>query len=117
MALHPLPTPTTPTPTIVSELTRLGVEVDASSRRRAEYSYDASNYRVRPVAVTFPRDAGEVARIAACCHQLGTPLTARGGGTSMAGNAIGDGVILDFSRYMNRIHRICLLYTSPSPRD
>ena len=106
MASHPLPTPTTPTPTIVSELTQLGIEVDASSRRRAEYSYDASNYRVRPVAVTFPRDAGEVARIAACCHHLETPLTARGGGTSMAGNAIGDGVILDFSRYMTRIHHI-----------
>ncbi|OBC03285.1 MULTISPECIES: FAD-binding and (Fe-S)-binding domain-containing protein [unclassified Gordonia (in: high G+C Gram-positive bacteria)] len=106
MALHPLPTPTTPTPTIVTELTRLGVEVDASSRRRAEYSYDASNYRVQPVAVTFPRDAAEVARIAACCHHLGTPLTARGGGTSMAGNAIGDGVILDFSRCMTRIHHI-----------
>lgn len=106
MAPHPLPTPTTPTPPIVTELTRLDIEVDASSRRRAEYSYDASNYRVRPVAVVFPRDAAEVARIAACCHRLGTPLTARGGGTSMAGNAIGDGVILDFSRYMTRIHHI-----------
>lgn len=106
MVLHPLPTPTISTPDIVTELTALGAEVDATSRRLSEYSYDASNYRVRPVAVTFPRDADEVAAIAACCHRLGIPLTARGGGTSMAGNAIGAGVVLDFSRHMSRIGNI-----------
>ena len=88
---------------IVDLLAAGGIEVDSASRRLAEYSYDASNYRVAPVAVTFPRDAGEVSRIAATCHRAGVPVVARGGGTSMAGNAIGHGVVLDLSRHMNAV--------------
>ncbi len=80
-----------------------GVEIDTTSRRLAEYSYDASNYRVAPLAVAFPRDPGDVSRLVATCHRAGVPIVARGGGTSMAGNAIGRGVVLDLSRHMNRV--------------
>ncbi|MDQ0664612.1 FAD/FMN-containing dehydrogenase/Fe-S oxidoreductase [Arthrobacter ulcerisalmonis] len=80
-----------------------GLELDMSSRRLTEYSYDASNYRVRPTAVAFPRSAEEVRTIIGICRRHGLPLTSRGGGTSMAGNAIGSGLVLDFSRYMNRL--------------
>ncbi|MFS0896986.1 FAD-binding and (Fe-S)-binding domain-containing protein [Mycolicibacterium litorale] len=79
------------------------VEVDTATRRIAEYSYDASNHRVPPLAVAFPRNPGEVSEVVALCHRSGVPVIARGGGTSMAGNAIGRGVVLDFSRYMNRV--------------
>lgn len=89
--------------TLVQRLTAGAVEVDTSSRRLSEYSYDASNYRVVPLAVAFPRNAAEVSEIARLCSELGVSLVARGGGTSMAGNAIGRGVVLDLSRYMNRI--------------
>nr|WP_232375481.1 FAD-binding and (Fe-S)-binding domain-containing protein [Mycolicibacterium baixiangningiae] len=82
------------------------VEVDTSGRRLAEYSYDASNYRVTPIAVAFPRNPGEVSELVTLCHRAGVPVIARGGGTSMAGNAIGGGVVLDLSRYMNRIRSI-----------
>ncbi|HEY2266022.1 MAG TPA: FAD-binding protein, partial [Streptosporangiaceae bacterium] len=61
-------------------------EVDDSPRRRAEYSSDASNYRVVPGVVAFPRDAGEVAAALDVARQAGVPLTSRGGGTSIAGN-------------------------------
>ncbi|GAB7068616.1 FAD-binding oxidoreductase [Mycobacterium hodleri] len=88
---------------VVELLGTSGVEVDVSSRRLAEYSYDASNYRVAPLAVAFPRDAGDVSRLVATCHRAGVPVVARGGGTSMAGNAIGRGVVIDTSRYMNAI--------------
>lgn len=67
------------------------------------YSYDASNYRVPPRAVAFPRSADDVVAVVRACQETGVPVTARGGGTSMAGNAVGPGVVLDFSRYMNRI--------------
>jgi FAD/FMN-containing dehydrogenase/Fe-S oxidoreductase len=80
-----------------------GVEIDTAGRRLAEYSYDASNYRVAPLAVAFPRDPDEVSRLVAACHRAGVPIVARGGGTSMAGNAIGAGVVLDLSRYMNAV--------------
>src|SRR5438093_11666718 len=78
-------------------------EVDISSRRRAEYSSDASNYRVVPSAVGFPRHADEVAAALSVCRSFGVPLTARGAGTSIAGNAIGAGLVLDFSRHLNRV--------------
>ena len=87
---------------ICADLTALGLSADASSRRRTEYAYDASNYRLRPLVVVFPRSAAEVAAVAAYCHRKGLTLTARGGGTGMGGNAIGNGVILDFSRHLNR---------------
>ena len=100
---------TTETPAGARELVgRLRAElgpvvVDASPRRRAEYSSDASNYRVVPQAVAFPRSADDVLAAAAVCRELATPLTVRGAGTSIAGNAVGPGVVLDLSRHLNRI--------------
>ncbi|MGV9713189.1 FAD-binding and (Fe-S)-binding domain-containing protein [Gordonia sp. NPDC003424] len=91
---------------VVGDLARLGVEVDGSSRRLSEYSYDASNYRVRPMAVVFPRSADDVARTAAYCHDHRVPIIARSGGTSMGGNAIGAGVVLDFSRHLDRLREV-----------
>lgn len=93
-------------PAVVSVLSAAGIDIDDATRRLSEYSYDASNYRVRPLAVAFPRTADDVARIARECHARGIPLIARGGGTSMAGNAIGSGVILDFSRHLNRVTEV-----------
>jgi len=82
---------------------RLSGEVDDSSRRRAEYSSDASNYRVVPEAVFFPASEEDVVLILAEARRTGTPVTARGAGTSVAGNAVGPGWILDFSRHLNRV--------------
>ena len=78
-------------------------EVDESSRRRAEYSSDASNYRVVPQVVAFPRDTGDILAAAEVSRRTGTPLTTRGAGTSIAGNAAGPGIVLDTSRYLGRI--------------
>ncbi|MFE4833862.1 FAD-binding and (Fe-S)-binding domain-containing protein [Arthrobacter sp. NPDC056691] len=91
---------------VLERLSAAGISADASPRRLAEYSYDASNYRVPPLAVVFPRSTEDVVAVLAACRETRTPLVSRGGGTSMAGNAIGPGVVLDFSRHMNRIHGI-----------
>lgn len=91
---------------LAAELRRTGVEVDVSARRRAEYSTDASLYRVVPAAVVFPRAVDDVLATLEVCRSLGVPLTSRGAGTSIAGNAVGPGVVLDFSRHLNRVHRI-----------
>jgi FAD/FMN-containing dehydrogenase/Fe-S oxidoreductase len=77
--------------------------VDDSVRRRAEYSSDASNYRVVPTVVAFPRHVDEAAAALGAARQLGVPVTCRGGGTSIAGNAVGTGLVLDFSRHLNRV--------------
>ncbi|QLY31001.1 FAD-binding oxidoreductase [Nocardia huaxiensis] len=78
-------------------------EVDTDARRRAEYASDASNYRVLPAAVVFPRTAGDVAAALGIARGEGLAVTARGAGTSVAGNAIGPGLVLDFSRHLNGI--------------
>ena len=89
---------------LAAELSRAGIaEVDASSRRRAEYSTDASNYRVVPTVVVFPRSVEDVAAALSVTRSTGVALTARGAGTSIAGNAVGAGIVLDFSRHLNRI--------------
>ena len=89
---------------VAAALRRAGVaDVDTSTRRRGEYSTDASLYRVPPRAVVFPYDADEVRAVLDTCRALGVPLTSRGAGTSIAGNAVGPGVVLDFSRHMNQV--------------
>ncbi len=88
----------------VNQLRRAGLaEVDDSPRRRAEYSTDASLYRVVPQVVAFPRSVDEVIGALSVCRDLKVPLTARGAGTSIAGNSIGTGLVLDFSRHLNRV--------------
>ncbi|MFF7991027.1 FAD-binding and (Fe-S)-binding domain-containing protein [Kitasatospora xanthocidica] len=91
---------------LADALRRAGVEVDVSARRRAEYSTDASLYRVVPTAVVLPRSVDDVLSTLEVCRSLGVPLTARGAGTSIAGNAVGTGVVLDFSRHLDRVHHI-----------
>ncbi|NLF05621.1 MAG: FAD-binding oxidoreductase, partial [Actinomycetales bacterium] len=98
---------TTATEELVSALRRaVSGEVDASSRRRAEYSTDASNYRVVPEVVVFPRSADDVLATLETARELGSPVTSRGGGTSVAGNAVGPGVVIDFSRHLDAIGEI-----------
>ncbi|MGW6704360.1 FAD-binding and (Fe-S)-binding domain-containing protein [Streptomyces sp. NPDC054956] len=64
---------------------------------------DASNYRRVPLGVIAPRDAEDVAAALAVCAAAGVPVVPRGGGTSIAGQATGVGVVLDFTRHMNAL--------------
>jgi FAD/FMN-containing dehydrogenase/Fe-S oxidoreductase len=92
---------------VVGALRRAGLtEVDDSPLRRAEYSTDASLYRVVPQVVAFPRATDDVVAALDVCRSLGVPLTARGAGTSIAGNAVGAGLILDFSRHLAGIRAV-----------
>jgi FAD/FMN-containing dehydrogenase/Fe-S oxidoreductase len=89
---------------LASVLGRAGVhDVAADDTTRALYTSDASLYRVLPLVVVRPHDDAEVEAVLTVCRGEGVPLTSRGGGTSIAGNAIGAGVVLDFSRHMNRV--------------
>ncbi|MWA11869.1 FAD-binding and (Fe-S)-binding domain-containing protein [Streptomyces sp. BA2] len=78
-------------------------EVDFSVTARALNTMDASNYRRVPLGVHAPRDADDVAAALAVCRERGVPVVARGAGTSIAGQATGTGLVLDFTRHMNRI--------------
>ncbi|MBK3581634.1 FAD-binding oxidoreductase, partial [Streptomyces sp. MBT65] len=85
-----------------AELTRtVRGEVGFDVTSRALTTMDASNYRRVPLGVVAPRDADDVAAVLAVCRAHGVPVVARGGGTSIAGQATGTGVVLDFTRHMN----------------
>jgi len=81
-----------------------GVVAD-DRRTRALYAADGSNYRAVPDLVVVPADADELATAVTMIAAAGAPVVVRGGGTSMAGNAIG-GVVIDASRQVNRILEI-----------
>ncbi len=92
---------------VAEALRRAGVGgVDDSALARAMYSSDASLYRVPPAVVVTPREAAELPVVLGVCRDAGVPLTMRGGGTSIAGNAVGPGVVVDVSRHLNRVLEI-----------
>ena len=74
---------------------------DAASRGR--YSTDASIYQVEPLGVAVPRDKDDVAAALAIAREAGVPVLPRGGGTSQCGQAVGRALVLDCSRYMNKL--------------
>src|ERR1041385_5201000 len=81
-------------------------EVRSDRLSRALYSTDASVFQIVPCGVVLPRTEADVVATVKTCARLGVPLTARGGGTSQAGQCIGPGVVLDCSKYFNRILEI-----------
>ncbi|MGK5115408.1 FAD-binding and (Fe-S)-binding domain-containing protein [Geodermatophilus sp. CPCC 205506] len=92
---------------LLDGLRRAGLaDVDGSGLARALYSSDGSLYRVLPRAVVRPRHPDEIEAALAVCRELGVPLTARGAGTSIAGNAVGPGVVVDTSRHLSRVRAI-----------
>lgn len=80
--------------------------LDDSTLARALYSSDASLYRVVPQIVARPRSRDELVSVARAALNAGLPITARGAGTSCAGNAVGAGLVIDVARHLNRIIEI-----------
>src|SRR5215469_8569650 len=80
------------------------VRFDAASR--SLYSTDASIYQVEPLGVVLPRSADDVQAAMQIAAEMHVPVTARGGGTSLSGQSIGRGIVLDVSKYLNQIESI-----------
>jgi len=78
-------------------------EVRFDNGSRALYATDASNYRQVPIGLVIPRDDDDVIAAVAACRKHGAPVLARGAGTSLAGQCCNVAVVLDFTKYMNRI--------------
>jgi FAD/FMN-containing dehydrogenase/Fe-S oxidoreductase len=78
-------------------------EVRFDKISRALYSNDASVYQIEPAGVVIPRHREDLIRVAAICRKFRRPMTMRGGGTSQAGQAIGEGIVVDTSKYFHRL--------------
>ena len=83
-----------------------GGEIEFDTGSRALVTMDASNYRRVPLGVVAPRDTDEVAAVLSVCREQDVPVLARGAGTSIAGQATGTGVVLDFTRHLDRIESV-----------
>ncbi|MEU0508066.1 MULTISPECIES: FAD-binding and (Fe-S)-binding domain-containing protein [unclassified Amycolatopsis] len=81
-------------------------EVESGTTARATYSMDASNYRHVPLAVVFPSTVEDLETTVRLCREFRIPITARGAGTSIGGQALGEGVVVDYSRHLNRVLEI-----------
>ena len=81
-------------------------EVRFDRGSRALYSSDGSNYRQIPIGLVVPRDDADVIAAVAACRKFGAPVLPRGAGTSLAGQTCNVAVILDFTKYMNKILEI-----------
>ncbi|MHC4423051.1 MAG: anaerobic glycerol-3-phosphate dehydrogenase subunit C [Planctomycetota bacterium] len=78
-------------------------DVFADVLHRLAYSSDASIYRIVPICVVAPRDAGDVVAVVKYAGAKGIPVVARGAGSGVAGEALCRGIVFDMTRYMNKI--------------
>lgn len=89
---------------LASELRRaIKGEVRFDAGSRALYATDASNYRQVPIGVVIPRTIDDVAATVSVCRSRHAPLLSRGGGTSLAGECCNAAVVMDWSKYLNRV--------------
>lgn len=86
--------------------TRIAGEVRFDTGSRAAYSADASNYRQVPIGVVVPKTAGDMVAAVAVCREFGVPILPRGGGTSQNGQCVNVAVVIDTSKYLNRVLEI-----------
>ena len=82
---------------------RVDGEIRFDAGSRGAYSTDASNYRQVPIAVVVPRTVEAGAEAVAVCHEHGAPVLSRGGGTSLGGQATNVAVVIDWTKYCNRL--------------
>ncbi len=85
---------------------RISGEVRFDTGARAAYSADASNYRQVPIGVVIPRSIEDIAATLDICRELGVPILPRGGGTSQNGQCVNIAVVIDTSKYLNRVLEI-----------
>ena len=82
---------------------RVSGEVRFDPFSRALYSTDASVYQMQPVGVVIPRSLEDVLAIMAVANENRVPVLPRGGGTSLAGQAVNHAIVMDFTKYMDRV--------------
>src|SRR6266576_1084673 len=90
------------------KIRQTGCDARFDNLTRQLYSTDASIYQIQPVGAAFPKTAEQASLVIHATADAGLSITPRGAGTSLVGNAIGDGLIVDFSRHNRRISELDL---------
>lgn len=100
--------PAEKTETLLADLEQLigKDQVQFDHMTRVLYSTDASNYQIMPIGVTFPRSADDVVAIHEAANRYNVPVLPRGGGSSLAGQTVGEALVMDFSRHLRRVRSV-----------
>ena len=85
----------------------IGGEVRFDNYSRQMYSTDGSIYKIDPLGVVIPRNSDDVISVHEISSKIKTIITPRGGGTSLSGQTVNSGIVVDFSKYMNKIIEVC----------
>src|SRR5689334_20260311 len=85
------------------KIRQTGCDARFDNLTRQLFSTDASIYQMKPLGVAFPKTAQQVSAVIHAAADAGLPVTPRGAGTSLVGNAIGEGLLVDFARYNRHI--------------
>src|SRR5215469_2308663 len=86
-----------------SALTGANCEIAFDNLTRQLYATDASLYQIEPTAVAFPRNGRQAGDLVQAALQVGIPVIPRGAGTGLVGGAVGEGLVIDFSRHNREI--------------
>src|SRR6266571_4414872 len=90
------------------KIKQTGCDASFDNLTRQLYATDASIYQVEPVGVAFPKSSQQASLVIRAAADAGLSVTPRGAGTSLVGNAIGEGLIVEFSRYNRQITELDL---------
>src|SRR5438477_11913994 len=90
------------------KIKQTGCDVRFDNLTRQLYATDASIYQIEPIGAAFPKSAQQASGVIHAAADAGVPIIPRGAGTSLSGGAIGEGLIVDFSRYNRQIGKLGL---------
>lgn len=97
-------------PPLFSDLASiLAGEMDCSQKTLTKYSNDGSPYSVRPQAVVYPKNSTDIKHVLSFSREYTMPVTIRGNGGSRTGGSLGEGIIIDLSRYFTHIRQINMM--------
>lgn len=97
-------------PPLFSDLAKaLSGEIDCSHQAIELHSVDGCSYAVRPQAVVYPRSTTDIKHVIAFAREYHMPITVRGGGTASTGGSLGEGIVINMTRYFTRIRQVNLM--------
>ncbi len=97
-------------PPLFADLAKLlSGEIDCSQKTLLAYSYDGSPYTIRPQAVIFPKNTADIKYTLSFAREYSMPVTTRGKGTARSGGSLGEGIIIDMSRYFTHIRQMHIM--------
>ena len=97
-------------PSLFSDLAKiLAGEIDCGTATLTKYRADNSPYCVTPQAVIYPKNSTDIKHVLSFAREYTMPVTVRGKGTGYAGGALGEGIILDMTRYFSQLRNINML--------